>query len=108
MADWNTCPDAFCPRRRRMPLAVICAQTSVPVASHACGHAEHSPWKRYFRLLISAVPFSVQVFDCASANDVAPGAWAVKSGLALVVPPMPDSSFAAWIFPAIPGNPLAD
>jgi hypothetical protein len=99
MADWNTWPPAFAPSLRRIPDEVISVVTSVPVGSHDWGHADTSPWCRYLRLEISAVPFSVHVLDCASVKLVVPGVWAVKSGDAAAVPPMPDSSWKAWIFP---------
>src|ERR1017187_890947 len=88
-----------CDSRRPTPAAVSPTVTSVPVGSHDCGQADVSAWIRYFRLLISAVPFSVQVLPGASLKLVVPGVWAVKSGAAAAVPPIPLSSWAAWIFP---------
>src|SRR5260221_8203453 len=91
------------PRRRSSPFAVMSTQTARPDGSHVCGHAATSPCMRYRRLLISVVAHSLKVFDWASVKLAAPAVWAVKSGDALTVPPMPDSSFREWVLPCMFG-----
>ncbi len=90
-------------RRRSSPFAVTDTYTSLPDGSQPCGHDATSPCMRYFRLLISVVPYSFHAFDCASVNVAAPGVCTVKSGDALTVPPMPCSSLREWTLPCMFG-----
>src|SRR5258707_5400532 len=53
--------------------------------------------------MLWVVDDSINVFDLASVTLAAPAVWAVKSGDALTVPPMPDSSFREWVLPCMFG-----
>src|SRR5258708_3078570 len=50
-------------RRRSSPFAVTDTYTSLPDGSQPCGHDATSPCMRYFRLLISVVPYSFHAFE---------------------------------------------
>src|SRR5258707_373765 len=91
------------PRRASSPFAVMPTQPGRAGGSHVWGEAATSLCMRYGGLLISVVPQSLKVFDWASVKLAAPAVWAVKSGDALTVPPMPDSSFREWVLPCMFG-----
>src|SRR5258708_1766873 len=60
------------PRRRSRPFAVKFTHTARPDRSHVCGHAAASPWNRYRRALILALPKSLNTLPCASVRVAAP------------------------------------
>src|SRR5215469_12288378 len=88
--------DCACDRRRVIPPATAAATAPVLFGSAVLVRLASSPWNRYVRSVISAVPLAVQVRPGVSVNVVVPAAWAVNTGSATRVVPLYIWSSYTW------------